>query len=161
MHKTLMLAAFLAAGPGWAESDIFNLTAAERAAFRAEIRALLLAEPQIVDRALNPQNPAAQEIRQEIEDDQQLLRALETEILVDRQIALFIGTDCAECTRAVNEMRAISKDYGATFTLHDVANPTSAALAERLGMADLPFYVLPGMILRGHIPPVVLRRYLG
>lgn len=155
-----MLAALVAAGPGWAETDIFNLTAAERAAFRAEVRALLLAEPQIVDRALNPPNPAAQEIRQEIDDDLRLLQALAPEILGGRQIALFIGADCAECARAADELEAISKDCGAEFILHDTRNPASAALADRLGMTDLPFYVLPGMILRGHIPAVVLPRYL-
>jgi hypothetical protein len=113
-----------------------------------------------VDRALNPPNPAAQEIRQEIDDDLRLLQALAPEILGGRQIALFIGADCAECTRAADELEAISKDYGAEFILHDTRNPASAALADRLGMTDLPFYVLPGMILRGHIPAVVLPRYL-
>lgn len=155
-----MLAAFLAAGPGWAETDIFNLTAAERAAFGAEVRALLLAEPKIVDRALNRPNPAAQEIRQEIDDDLRLLQALAPEILGGRQIALFIGADCAECARAADELETISNDYQAEFILHDTRDPASAALADRLGMTDLPFYVLPGMILRGHIPAVVLPRYL-
>ena len=37
----------------------------------------------------------------------------------------------------------------------------SAALAVELGMTDPPFYVMADRILRGHMPDIVLRRYLA
>lgn len=158
--RALLLTALVAAGPCWPDTDLMALTPAERAALGTEVRALLLAEPKIVEPALTPPSPATQEIRQEIEDDQQLLHALAPDILAGRQIALFIGEECAECDRAVKELDELSKDYGAKFMLHDTNDAASAALAAKLGMTDLPFYVLPDMILRGHIPQVVLPRYL-
>ena len=75
-------------------------------------------------------------------------------------MALFVGADCSSCARAVSELSALSKDYDATFILHDTRNDDTAKLAKALGMTDVPFYVLPDMILRGHIPQIVLPRYL-
>ncbi|QFT59811.1 hypothetical protein FIU94_13340 [Sulfitobacter sp. THAF37] len=160
MRRAALAAALVAAGPGWAETDILDLTSAERAALRSEIRALLLEEPEIVAQALNPPSPVAQETQQRIADDKALLAALEPEILNGNRIALFIGADCGTCARAAEELAALSREYGATFILHDTGDTAAARLADRLGMTDLPFYVLPGMILRGHIPKVVLPRYL-
>ncbi|APE45406.1 hypothetical protein BOO69_09835 [Sulfitobacter alexandrii] len=143
-----------------AETQLTDLTPAERSAFGAEIRALLLDEPEIVDSALNPPGPAAQEMARKIADDQALLAALEPEILKGARIALFVGPECPTCTRASEELAALSAEYGVEFILHDMNDPATARLADQLGMNELPFYVLPGMILRGHMPPIVLPRYL-
>jgi hypothetical protein len=42
-----------------------------------------------------------------------------------------------------------------------MSDPASAALAAELGMTDPPFYVMADRILRGHMPDIVLRRYLA
>lgn len=160
MKLRLALASVLLAGNAGAQTDVLNMTDAERRAFGSEVRALLLDEPDIVGKAINPPSPAAQEIQQEIKDDLTLLARLAPQILAGNDVALFIGADCSSCARAVSELSALSKDYGATFILHDTRNDDTAKLAKALGMTDVPFYVLPDMILRGHIPQIVLPRYL-
>ena len=74
---------------------------------------------------------------------------------------MFTGDDCADCGRAVAELEAITDTYDITFTHHMMYDPASAALAAQLGMTDPPFYVMADRILRGHMPDIVLRRYLA
>ena len=166
MTCRLGLAAFVLSGVAVsasnavADTDLLDLTAAERAAFGQEIRSLLRDEPEIVGHALNPPSPVAQAMRQDIDDDLELIARLAPGILAGHDIALFVGPDCGTCDRATSELKEISKDYGTTFILHDTHDKDAITLARQLGMDDLPFYVLPDMILRGHIPQVVLPRYL-
>lgn len=158
----------LLAGPQPALTEPL-LDGAGRMALGAEIRALLLDEPDIVDRALNP--PTAYETA--VSDDLARLAALAPRLFdpagpgfgapgAALQIALFIGADCADCTRAADDLRALSATHDLRVTLHDRdADSAAAALAADLGLTESPAYVLPGMMLQGHIPPMVLERYLG
>ncbi len=148
------------AAPVGAQTDFGALEDAERAAFGAEIRSLLLEEPAIVGAALAQPNYAAQAYQQEADDDLRLLATLSAQILDGADIALFIAPGCGDCAAAQSELQDITKTSGATFILHDITTPQGATLAEKLGMTDAPFYVMPKMILRGHMPAVVLTRYL-
>ena len=152
------------AGP---QSDpVFS--AAERAALGAEIRAVLLDHPGIVDQALNP--PSS--YRQAVNADIDRLRTLAPHLFdpaqdgfgagnAARHIALFLRDDCEDCTRAVADLRAITQTHDLRVTLHHLDdNGPGAALAARLELTEAPSYVLPGMMLQGHIPPIVLERYL-
>lgn len=149
----------LAAG-ALAETNWGQLSAAERAAFGRELRDALLAAPEIVGQALAEPDLASEAFSQQVDDDLALLRRLAPQILGETDIALFTAPDCADCDRAVDELHELSETYGTTFTLHDLSDPQAAALAKELGLTEAPFYVLPRMVLRGQMPPVVLRRYL-
>ncbi|RKF15152.1 disulfide bond formation protein DsbA [Roseovarius spongiae] len=154
---TLIAALPLAA----AATDFTALSDAERAAFRAEVRAALLAHPEIVARALEQRNPVQSAYRQQIDDDLSLLGRIAPEILAGRDIALFVGSDCADCADAIRELEAFSEAFGATFILRDMADAQGRAWAEALELDGAPFYVLTDMVLRGHMPPIVLGKYLG
>ena len=75
-------------------------------------------------------------------------------------MALFTSDDCAACSDAVRELSSLTRTYGLTFIQHNIDTPQTAAWAAQLGLDEAPFYVLPNMILRGHMPAVVLQKYL-
>ena len=143
-----------------AQSDFGELTAKEMAAFGAELRALLLEEPQIVAAAMAPRNYAAEAMQDAADADLALIGALAEQVLEDADIALFVSADCVPCEKAITELQDVSDTSSATFKLHDMSDPDAAALAAKLGMTEAPFYVLPNMILRGHMPSIVLTKYL-
>jgi hypothetical protein len=156
--RLLTLAALLAASPALGESDIAALTPAERAAFGAEVRALLLAEPEIVQAAMNP--PAPDVYGDAARADIVLLESIAPQVLEGADIALFTGPDCPDCEAAVAELDAISKASGATFIHHDATDGAMSKLIALLEMDVLPFYIMSDRVLRGHMPAVVLERYL-
>lgn len=147
--------------PAGAQTDFGAMTGAERQAFNAEMRAALMADPEIIAAALAPRNYAAEANQLAAEDDRAMLDRLSAQVLNGADIALFVSSDCAECGAAKGELEAISKSYGKTFMLHDMSSADGAALATELGLTDAPFYVLPDMILRGHMPDIVLSKYLN
>jgi hypothetical protein len=159
-YGILALAALGLATAAAAETRWGDLTPAEHAAFARELRDALLAEPEIVARALQKPNPVQSAYEQQVEDDLSLLKRLAPQILGDSDIALFIQTDCESCALAEKELRSLSETSGASFKLHDLSDPQAAALAKELGLQEAPFYVLPRMVLRGQMPAVVLNRYL-
>ena len=136
--------------PAVAQTDFSAMTQAERTAFGAEVRALLMDEPKLAADAMAGPNYAAEAYRDEAD----------AAVLEGSSIALFIAPDCPACVDAERELNDISKRYDIKFKLHDMSNPATFALAERLGIGEAPFYVMPTMILRGHIPDIVLVRYL-
>ncbi|MEH6507216.1 MAG: disulfide bond formation protein DsbA [Sulfitobacter litoralis] len=146
--------------PVVAQTDFGALTDAERLAFGTELRALLRAEPELVAAAVTPPNYAAEAYQEKAKADLDLIASLTRQVLAGTQIALFTGEDCTDCANALEEIKAISNTYDVTFKHHVMSDPASAALAEQLGMTDVPFYVMPDRILRGHMPDIVLRRYL-
>tara|TARA_R110002049_G_scaffold10127_1_gene50149 strand:+ start:112274 stop:112771 length:498 start_codon:yes stop_codon:yes gene_type:complete len=156
-----ILSAILVAGSAQADTDFSAMTAAERQVFETELRAAILAAPEIVAQALAQDNPAAGEMRQYIDDDLALLTRLAPRILSGNDLALVVRGNCPDCARAQSEIQDISNTSGASFILHDLDDPEVAAWAAELRMDEAPFYVLPQMILRGHMPAVVLLRYLG
>jgi len=146
--------------PAGAQTDFTDLTRDERAAFAEEMRTFLMAEPDVAAAALAPPDYAAQAYRDAADADRALIDRLSAQVLDGRDVALFISDDCPSCEVALEELKAISITSGANFMLHDMSNPESAKLATQLGMQDVPFYVLPDMILRGQMPQIVLTKYL-
>lgn len=153
---------------GDAQADT-RFTAAERAALGAEIRALLLDEPAIVDRALNP--PSAYE--EAVVADRNRLVELAPQLFAPDQagfgdvdaalrIALFTKADCADCGLALADLRDLAQRHDLRVTLFAMDDDgPDAALAAALGLEQAPSYVLPDMMIQGHIPPVVMERYLN
>ncbi|WP_289083892.1 disulfide bond formation protein DsbA [uncultured Sulfitobacter sp.] len=157
----LALACCVAAFPVAAQTDFGALTHAERRALGEEVRALLLAEPELAAPAVAPRNYDAEAYEEKAQADLALIASLTDQVLAGAPIALFTGDDCADCDRAVAELKAITDTYNITFTHHMMSDPASAVLAAELGMTDPPFYVMADRILRGHMPDIVLRRYLA
>lgn len=157
----LALACCVAAFPVAAQTDFGALTHAERRALGEEVRALLLAGPELAAPAVAPRNYAAEAYQEKAQADLALISSLTDQVLAGAPIALFTGDDCADCDRALAELEAITDTYTITFTHHMMCDPASAALAAQLGMTDPPFYVMADRILRGHMPDIVLRRYLA
>ena len=158
MRLTVLLCAL--ALPAAAQSDFARLSTAERIALGAEVRALLLAEPDIVGAAMAGPDYTANAYQDEARADLDLLAALSDQVLQGADIAIFTATDCAECGIALSELQTISDSSKATFIDHNMSSIEGAALASKLGMTDAPFYVMTDRILRGHMPEIVLRRYL-
>jgi len=157
----LALACCVAAFPVAAQTDFGALTHAERRALGEEVRALLLAEPELAAPAVAPRNYDAEAYEEKAQADLALIASLTDQVLAGAPIALFTGDDCADCGRALAELEAITDTYSIIFTHHMMSDPASAVLAAELGMTDPPFYVMADRILRGHMPDIVLRRYLA
>ena len=157
----LALACCVAAFPVAAQTDFGALTHAERRALGEEVRALLLAEPELAAPAVAPRNYDAEAYEEKAQADLALIASLTDQVLAGAPIALFTGDDCADCGRALAELEAITDTYSIIFTHHMMSDPASAVLAAQLGMTEPPFYVMADRILRGHMPDIVLRRYLA
>ncbi|MCM2561165.1 disulfide bond formation protein DsbA [Lutimaribacter sp. EGI FJ00015] len=158
MRKTIALACVLwgAGAPLLAETDLTLLDPAERAAFGAEIRALLLQDPEIVARALAGPSIYADAI----ENDLSRIRAHADTLFADgAALAIVTGPDCPSCAQALDELRVLTTELNVTFTELNLTD--NRALADDLQLDSVPSYVLPDKMVRGHVPPVVLRRYLG
>lgn len=166
MIRAAAIALTLAAAPVAAGSDFTALTPAERAIFQAQIRAVLLAHPDLV----NPAPPVEPDLYAENVASDLALIGAEAGQLFDparpgfgpagagNRIAFFTGPDCPGCDRAEAELRDLAQSHDLRVTLFD--RDTHPGLSARLGIDTLPFYVLPRMMLRGRIPGPVLARYL-
>jgi hypothetical protein len=165
--RAALCAACLSVAP-LAQADPLGFDPQDRAALGAEIRSLLLDEPDLVARALTP--PSA--YQQAVSDDIARLERLAPRLFdpghegfgpadAESRIALFVADDCADCDRAAADLRAMAASHDLRVTLLRLSDPAAAALAAELELADMPAYVLPRMMLQGHIPPVVLERYLS
>ncbi len=154
------------ASPAVGETDFSDLTPTERAIFHAEIREALLGLPDLVDRiAPPPIDPYAGAVA----DDLARIEAQAARLFANdlpgfgapdatRTIALLTRSDCTDCALAESDLRELAESHDLRVTLIDMdANPD---LAQVLGLDLVPSYVLPDMMLRGHIPAIVLQRYL-
>ncbi|EDQ04017.1 hypothetical protein OIHEL45_11805 [Sulfitobacter indolifex HEL-45] len=159
MRAIAVLAALALAMPAKA-NDFSALGPTERAALDAELRAAILASGDVIADALAGPQPAQSEMQQYIQDDLSLLERLAPNLLEGHAVALFTSPDCSTCTAAISELKGLSMRYGTTFILHDLSAPQAAEWAKALGLSEAPFYVLPDMVLKGHMPAVVLARYL-
>lgn len=141
---------------------------AGRAALGAEIRALLLAEPEIVARALTP--PSAFE--DAVSADMDRLTRLAPRLFDPAQagfgaadarlrIAFFTSDTCAACAQAKDDLRALVATRDLRVTVFSLEDADARDLAATLELTESPAYVLPDMMLQGHIPPVILERYLA
>ncbi|MEQ9239717.1 hypothetical protein [Roseovarius indicus] len=155
-------------GPSSAETDLLHLTPTERAILGQEIRAVLLTVPELLplDR---PAPDAADLYAEAIDSDLARLKAHAEALFsralpgfgpadATRTIALFTKPGCEDCTRAETDLRALSERHDLRVTLLDMEE--NKALADALQLDMAPSYVFPDQMLRGHIPPVVLERYL-
>lgn len=168
--KGALAALTASALPLWAETDFTRLTPAERAIFHNEIREMLLSVPQLLPRDLPKDMPEpAQIYAEEIESDLARIAAHEAHLFsgepgfgpqgAAHRVALFTKAGCAECAAAEEDLRALARRHDLRVTLIDIAAHPELAKALQLDMA--PSYVFPDRMLRGHIPPVVLERYLA
>ncbi|HKK86792.1 MAG TPA: glutaredoxin family protein [Roseovarius sp.] len=155
------------AAPAGAETDFTDLTPTERTIFYAEIREALLGLPDLKDRiAPPPIDPYAGAVA----DDLARIEAQAARLFAKdlpgfgapdaaRTIALLTRSDCAACDLAEADLRELAETHDLRVTLIDMdANPD---LAQALGLDLTPSYVLPDMMLRGHMPAIVLQRYLA
>jgi hypothetical protein len=159
------------AGPAPAQTDFTALTPAERASFHAQIRAVLLTVPELLpDTAPTPVPDPAELYRDEIARDRARLAAHGDALFspdlpgfgprdAAQTIALFTRPGCPACARAEAGLRALAPSHGLRVTLLDM--DTHAGLARALGIDMAPSYVFADMMLRGALPPVVLKRYLA
>jgi len=120
----LALACCVAAFPVAAQTDFGALTHAERRALGEEVRALLLAEPELAAPAVAPRNYDAEAYEEKAQADLALIASLTDQVLAGAPIALFTGDDCADCDRAVAELKAITDTYNITFTHHTILPST-------------------------------------
>ncbi|MDQ2089124.1 hypothetical protein [Marimonas arenosa] len=167
-QPAVTLALCLTAGTVAAETDFTALTPEERAVFHAEIRSVLLAHPELVrDRRQGAQDTYAEDIANDLalirDNADQLFAPVATaEHFGQNQarnvIAVFVGPDCPDCARAVDDLRALAESQSLWVQVFD--RKVQPGLADRLGVDTLPFYVFPRMMLRGAIPAPVIARYL-
>lgn len=140
------------AGPG------LPLTEPEREAFRAELRAALLADPSPIEAALNP--PPIDLYADDKAADLALIEAHGEALFgtwpAPNRIAFFTKDGCEDCMKAETELLEITQNLGWDVITH----PADGPLARNLSLPDAPFYVLPDMFLRGWMPAPVLERYL-
>jgi len=152
----------LAALPGAAIGGGLELTPADRAAFGAEVRALLLDEPEIVARALRGPDPYAEEIASDLaliaDHAGRLFDPGATHLLGDIgpvAMAVFAPPDSATAA----ELDDFARDRGLRIALHPPAQ--NAELMAALTLDTVPSYVFPRLMVRGAVPSAVLDRYLA
>jgi len=155
-------------GAASGETDFTDLSPTERAIFHQQIRAALLDVPELLQDApaAAPASPYQDAIAQDLARLSERNSALFDPDLpgfgppdAALRIALFTAPDCADCDRAEADLRALAQSHDLRVTLLDITR--HGALADTLELDMAPSYVFPNMMLRGHIPPIVLERYLA
>lgn len=169
MRRLLLLAACLA-GPAAADTDFSDLSPTERAILGQEIRAVLLTLPELLPRDAPRGAPEAEDLyAKEIASDLARLKAHRAALFspnlpgfgpleASHTIALFTRSDCPDCARAEADLRTLAERYDLRVTLLDMDG--NSELADSLDLDKAPGYVFPDKMLRGHIPSIVLERYL-
>ncbi|KPP85488.1 MAG: hypothetical protein HLUCCO07_00180 [Rhodobacteraceae bacterium HLUCCO07] len=171
MKLLLGIVVLLWPGVAMAETDFRALTDAERRILGAEIREVILENPSLVSGlSLTLQSPyPAPAYEEEIAADHALIArhadALFDDDLpgfgsptADNIIALFTAEDCPACAEAERDLRSLSESYDLKVMLID--RGAHGDLADALEVGELPFYVMPRMMIQGHMPAPVLAGYL-
>ena len=156
--RPLAMAIGLAALSAPAGADGLDLTPAQRAAFGAEIRGLLLDEPEIVARALRGPDPYAEEIRSDLD----LIaahadRLFTSDILLGRTGPVAFAVFAPPDSRLRDRLEDYATARELRIALHDP--DADAALMQALTLDTIPSYVFPTLMVRGDVPPIVLDRY--
>lgn len=149
-----------------AETRFDALSDAERDILRREIRAALLASPEILQQ---PNTGSAPQYDSEISADKALIARYHDALYspehktlgadgATQRIALFVDPDCQECARAISDLRALAEEF--SLRVYVIETKAKPELARSIGVDETPFYVFPRLMLRGHMPRVVLERYL-
>ena len=156
----------LQAGPSFADGpSLFSQE--ERAAFGQELRNALIADPEPVRRALNPPQPSI--YQDDIDDDRARLQAAAGTLFdptttrigspeAEKVLALFLTPDCPDCDKAKADLVRLAETIDLRINFFDLEK--DAALAGRIGVDMAPSYILPRMIVRGHVPAAVIAKYL-
>lgn len=167
------LLALLLAGAGGAAAQL-DLTPAQRAAFGAELRALLLEEPEIVDRALSGPYAEADPYAEAVADDLSLIARHAAALFdapADRTLGAgpvwmvaFVDPASAAGMAALAQLDRVAAQHPGiavrhVTTGHVVAGegPT-AQLLQTLGLTLLPGFVTRHALIRGDVPDIVLLR---
>ena len=150
-----------------AQTDFRDLTPTERAIFHAQIREALLGLP----RHLLPDAPPpsldimGDAIARDLARLSDRRSALFSADLpgfgppdASLSVALFTAPDCPDCAAAEADLRRLAYSRDLRVTLLDIDAHRDLAQALEIDLA--PTYVLPDMMLRGHIPMIVMERYL-
>jgi hypothetical protein len=167
--------AFLCLGVQGAAAGGLDLTPTERAAFGAEVRALLLDEPDLVRGLLAPAPADPFEgFADEAAADAALLADLSEGLLADpgdwaegpadgTPLVAFLPPACPDCAEHLADLRALAARQGARLVVKDLPDPAPAAafltavlsevgaegwLLARAGVAELPDPSDPGALLR-------------
>lgn len=167
MHRLFMgwAVCLQAASPVLAETDLATLSAAEQAAFGAELRQFLSDEPEVISDALS--RLTAPGYAEAASADRGLIARHAAALFgpdlpgfgaanAPVTLALLTASDCPACRAAEADLRALAETQPIRVTLID-----DPALAEKLGLDLLPAYIFSDMMVRGHVPPVVIERYLA
>jgi hypothetical protein len=136
MSSGAILAVFAAAG---AESAGLDLSPENRAAFGAEVRALLLEEPHLVTRGIGllPVDPFGG-YADEAAQDSALLDEMAAALTEDPgdwsegpqdgvPLVAFLPPVCADCQGLLTELRATAAAHGARLVVKDAPEPEAAA----------------------------------
>lgn len=141
------------ATPSLAETDFRALSGGERLLLGAEVRAVLLAHPEIIERALAPSL-----YEDDIASDLALIRRHSDTLFDGHDLALFVDDSCTDCARAEAELEELSRARGLRVNI--LSPDDTPAIVKDLQIDTLPFYVLPDVMLRGAMPAQVLARFL-
>jgi len=152
--------------PLQAETDIFDLNAAERQVLGQAIRDVLIATPELL-RGDGPSMAMAYDA--EVESDQILIQQQHTKLFdksltgfgpdaARMKLAFFTASSCETCPQAEEVLKRLANTHDLRVYVIDAAKEPD--LAKKMGIDTLPFYILPRMMLRGAIPDAVLDRYL-
>ncbi|MDX1782183.1 MAG: hypothetical protein R3256_12825 [Thalassovita sp.] len=166
-RPALVALAALLAGPSFADGPSL-FSAEERAAFGQELRNALMDDPEPVRRALNPPRPSI--YRDEIDNDRARLQAAAGQLFdpaatrigspeAEKMLALFLRPDCPDCDKAKSDLAQLADTIDLRVTFFDMEE--DADLAAGIGVDMAPSYVLPRMIVRGHVPAAVIAKYLS
>ncbi|EDM71403.1 hypothetical protein RAZWK3B_14319 [Roseobacter sp. AzwK-3b] len=158
---------FLWVSAASAQTDFRELTPTERAVFHSQIREALLGLPRHI--LPNAPAPALDIMGDAIAQDLSRLTDSRSALFspdlpgfgpadAALTVALFTAPDCPECAAAEADLRRLTETRDLRVTLLDI--DTHRDLAQALEIDLAPSYVLPDMMLRGHIPMIVMERYL-
>lgn len=169
--KTLAMAACLTASV--AQADMFAAPDAQ-AALGRELLQLFLDEPEILQKALYPPVVTADEIYaddiaadlERIGKEAQALFASDGPKIGTADgpvlMALFVDEGCDDCALARDELSDILQKLGIAARVFDLSKDTNAqAIMGRLTLDTVPAYVMSDRMIRGHMPPFVIERYLA
>ncbi len=153
-----------------ADTNFTRLSTQERQILGEEIRQVLLADPQIIARALAGPSPYEDVVEQDLSLIERLAPQLFDPARVTigapdatNRIAVFVGPNCPECVAALADLERLAPQFGVGVAVLDMVAPDGApiALAAQLGLDLLPTIVFPDKILRGQMPEAVMQRYLA
>ena len=156
-----------------AQADVFPSPDAQSALGR-ELLQLFLDEPEILQKALYPPVVTADELYAEdiaadlerIGLEAQALFASNGPIIGDPtgpvMMALFIDDTCDDCDLASDELTTVLQKLGSAARVFDLSkDPNAQAIMDRLTLDTVPAYVMSDRMIRGHMPPFVIERYLS